>query len=81
MLVNRSYDAAVPVTPRSDAKADINGPFAGLLVAQAGTVVFIDEAGNTVTLGSCNAGTVIPVKAINVQSSSQATIYGLKAVG
>jgi hypothetical protein len=77
--MTRTYDAAVPVTV-SDATADPAGPFAGILVAVAGTVKFTDIQGNTITTGSLLAGTEIHVATSRVWSGgTSATCYGLRS--
>lgn len=79
-ILARTYDAALAVTV-SDSVADPQGPFAGLLVAVAGTVKFTDNQGNTVTLGSVLAGTEIHVATSRVWSTGTgATVYGLRAI-
>lgn len=82
MIVPLSYDSAIAVTTSDNPGTDANGPFTALLIAAAGTVKFVDEAGNTVNItGSLLAGTVIPVKAVRVfTTGTSATVYGLKAV-
>lgn len=86
MIVNLSADAAIAVTPvSSGVKPDVGlknvGYFVGLLVAVSGSVVFTDAAGNVVTLtGPIAAGVSIPVKCLNVLTSSTATIYGIVGV-
>lgn len=78
-IVANSYDAAVAVT-KSDTVADPAGPFAGLFVAVAGIVRFVDQAGNEILTGSVAAGTVIPIATQRVFSSTTAaTVFGLKA--
>lgn len=78
-ILSRTYDAAIAVTV-SDSTADPAGPFAGLLVAVAGTVKFTDNQGNTVTLGSVLAGTELHVATSRVWSTgTSATVYGLRA--
>lgn len=78
-ILSRTYDAAIAVTV-SDSTADPAGPFAGLLVAAAGTVKFTDAQGNTVTMASVLAGTEIHVATSRVWSTgTAATVYGLRA--
>jgi hypothetical protein len=78
-ILATTYDAALAVT-LSDATADPAGPFAGLLVAVAGTVKFTDQQGNTITTGSVAAGTVIPIVTSRVWSGGTgATVFGLRA--
>lgn len=78
-ILARTYDAAVAAT-LSDTVADPQGPFAGLLVAVAGTVKFTDQSGNVVTMGSLLAGTEIHVVTKFVWSTgTSATIYGLRS--
>ncbi len=75
-----TYDAAVAVSV-SDSVADPAGPFAGLLVAVAGTLKFTDNQGNVVVTGSLLAGTVIPIATKMVWSTGTGgTIYGLRAL-
>lgn len=78
-ILATTYDQAIAVT-KSDTVNDPQGPFAGLLVAVAGIVVFVDQGGNTVTTGSLTAGTVIPVVTARVNNTTTtATTYGLRA--
>jgi hypothetical protein len=78
-ILARTYDAALAVAP-SDTDADPQGPFAGLLVAVAGTVKFTDTTGNTVTTGALLAGTEIHVATSRVWSTGTgATVYGLRS--
>lgn len=79
-ILARCYDAALAAT-LSDTTADPQGPFAGLLVAVAGTVKFTDLQGNVVTMGSLLAGTEIHVATKFVWSTGTgATVYGLRAI-
>lgn len=78
-ILATTYDAAIGVT-KSDTVDDPQGPFAGLLVAVAGVVIFKDIHGNVVTTGSVAAGTVIPVTCARVNNTNTtATVYGLRA--
>lgn len=72
-----TYDGAVPVSP-SNTTNDPAGPFAGLLVTAAGTLVFIDMRGNTVTLAVTLVGQIIPIACKRVNTGSP-VVYGLYA--
>lgn len=81
-ITNRSWDSAFVATPNNTANSvDPHGPFAALLVWVAGTVEFIDEAGNDSGVsGSLPAGTMIFCKATRlVLAGTSATVLGLKA--
>jgi len=79
-ILARVYDAAIAVSA-SDSVADPQGPFAGLLVAAAGTVKFTDSLGNTVVTDSLAAGTELRVAVSRVWSTgTSATVYGLRAM-
>lgn len=79
-ILARTYDAALAVT-KDDATNDPAGPFAGLLVAVAGTVKFTDNQGNDVATGSILAGTVLDIATKRVWSTgTTATVYGLRAL-
>jgi hypothetical protein len=79
-ILARTYDAAIPVT-KSDTAADPQGPFAGILVAIAGTLKFTDLHGNDVTFSaSLAAGTEIHVACSRVwNTGTGATVFGLRA--
>jgi hypothetical protein len=80
-IVNLTADAAPPVTP-SDTVNDPKGPFIGVLVWKAGTVSFLDAAGNSSgTSDSLAAGTVIAAKVVRVNATgTSATLLGYKGV-
>lgn len=61
------YDDAFPITP-SDT-ADLPRMAQGLTVGGAGTLKVTTAAGNTVTLNSVAAGTVLPLRVSKVFSS------------
>lgn len=79
-ITNRSWDSAIAATP-SDTVLEPSGPFQGMLVWVAGTVSFVDEAGNpSGTSGSISAGTTLYVKGVRVNSTgTSATVLLLKA--
>ncbi len=78
-ILATTYDAAIAVT-KSDTLADPQGPFAGLFVAVAGIVRFVDGMGNEITTGSLAAGTVVPIVVTRVfNTTTAATVFGLRA--
>ena len=75
-LQSRTYDGLVAVT-KSDTVADPAGPFAGLYVSVAGTIVLTDGENTTSTIQSGAAGTIINVHTVRVGLSTGATVFGL----
>jgi hypothetical protein len=76
-----TYPAAVAVT-KSDTNDDPHGTFAGLYVAAAGTLAFLDGSGNTVTIASPMAvGQLVAITCKRVLAAgTSATVYGLQAL-
>jgi len=76
-IQSRVYEDAVTVT-LSDTVADPAGPFAGLLVTNAGTVKVTTIRGTTQSLGTWAAGSEIHIAVSRVWSTGTgATVLGL----
>lgn len=78
-----TYDQAFPVA-KSDTVNDANGPFAGLWIATAGNISFVDASGNNVgTTGAAIAVSAgfIPIRCLRVNATNTTAVaFGLKAV-
>jgi len=72
-----TYDYAVAVT-KSDTVSDPAGPFAGLYVSAAGTIVILNQNGpQTPITITAVAGEYIRWPVRRVGASSSATVFGL----
>lgn len=78
-ILSRVYTGAKAVT-LSDTVDDPKGPFAGLLVTATGTVSFVTQEGDTVSLTAVAANTELHIAVRRVRTTGTAgTVIGLTA--
>lgn len=78
-ILSRVYTGAKAVT-LSDTVDDPKGPFAGLLVTATGTVSFITQEGDTVSLTAVAVNTELHIAVRRVRTTgTAATVVGLTA--